>query len=532
MGKRIDHRIDIYSLGAILYEILSLSPPYDGDGALDIVWDVVDAPLKPPSDRAPEWRSVPDVLERVCMKAMRKDRIEQQVVSAVLTGDSEAVFSLPAGPVGFALGAEYREEYSETNPAALDTLGLTFGNQLRPSQGEFDVAEVFGEISVPLLTGVRFAESLSVDAAVRYADYSTVGGVTAWNIAADYQPIDDLRLRATYSEAVRPPNIGEAFGPQDQNFFSVDDPCSVSEVQQVDDADRRANRASNCDALGRPDGFESSVDGATIPGFSGGNPDLDEEVAETVTFGAVYQPSFVPGLTLIADYWDIRIEDAISGVSAQQILDRCVDAPGGPNEQFCNLVERNDDFDITSILSIQQNIGALEASGVDMEARYLTGLGDLPGLSGQEWARGDLTFSLVATYLDERKDFPFQDEDVADFIAGELGDPEWAGNASVAYERDGLVARWEARYLQSQILYNRSEISPTVPEEVFFDETGDVFYHDVQVRKAFSDGLEVYAGVDNLFDQEPPASLSGGGSGSAIYDALGRKFYVGLNARF
>lgn len=475
----------------------------------------------------------PAALDFVFADTVRRDKVRQEVLTAVLTGDSSAVFTLPAGPVGFAVGGEYREEYSETNPAALDALGLTFGNELQPSQGQFDVTELFGEVSVPLLDGVFLAEELTFDAAIRYADYSTVGETTAWNVAGSWRPISDLRFRATYSEAVRPPNISEAFGPQNQTFFSVDDPCSVSEVQLVDDPERRANRAANCDALGRPDGFESSVDGATIPGLQGGNPDLDEEVAETITIGAVYQPSWLDGLTLVADYWDITIEDAISTVSAQQILDRCVDSPNGPNEQFCSLIDRNDDFDITNILSIQQNLAALEASGIDFEARYATDLVDVaPFLQANSWAQGQLTLSGVATYLEERKEFPFQNEDVADFFEGELGDPEWAANLSVGYALNDLQVRWETRFIQSQILYDRSEISPTTPEQVFFDETGDVFYHDVQVRQRFGDRFEAYAGVDNLFDQEPPALLSGGGEGSAIYDAIGRRFYVGLNASF
>ena len=135
--------------------------------------------------------------------SLRKARIEQLVLTANLHGDTGGVIDLPAGPIGFALGLEYRDEDSSDTPPAINTSGLTFGNRIFPTFGGYRVFEGYAEVSAPLIADKPFARLLRVDGAVRVSDYSTIGSTLAWHAGGVYSPVDDLRFRGTYSIAVR-----------------------------------------------------------------------------------------------------------------------------------------------------------------------------------------------------------------------------------------------------------------------------------------------------------------------------------------
>src|SRR4029450_874572 len=165
-------------------------------------------------------------------------------------------------------------------------------------------------------------------------------------------------------------------------------PCGRGELASVPDPDLRR---ANCNALGRPDGYESVEDAAFLPGFSGGNSELTEEEAKTWTWGVVLTPRWVPNLSITADYWNIEIENAISAVAEQDILNKCVDGPS-VNNIFCPLVTRDPStFEITEIVQTSLNISRLEASGVDIELNYAWDIGET--LDGDY---GALRFNVVA----------------------------------------------------------------------------------------------------------------------------------------
>lgn len=465
--------------------------------------------------------------------SVRTDAVEQEVLSGFVTGD---LFQLPAGPLGFAVGAEHRKERSVSFPASIDTLGVTFGNELSPEKGEFDVSEVFGEVTVPLLSHVPLAESLTVDAAVRWADYSTIGTATSWKVGGEWQPIEDIRFRATYSEAIRAPNISELFGPLDQNFFGVDDPCSESEIDALEsdtDAGNQAKGAlhrANCTALGRPANYESVTDQATIPGLSGGNADLSEEASTSITAGVIVRPRFLPGFAASVDYWDMEIENAISYVSAQDTLDRCVEGTSIDNI-FCDNLSRDPGtFELTQIISSALNVSSLEASGVDFEVSYSF---DVPSLFfGANADNGSMRVRFLGTYLEDLTEFPFQTEpDNGDPEKGELGMPEWAYNISATWDRGPLTINYDMRYLDEML---RSEVEDYEADPfILYPATAEMtIYHDIQVRYLARDNIEVYVGVDNFTDELPPYPSSGTGGGSGIYDNLGRQIYVGVSGRF
>ncbi|MEM7280546.1 MAG: TonB-dependent receptor [Pseudomonadota bacterium] len=444
--------------------------------------------------------------------AVRQAVLDQFVFNAYVTG---SIVELPAGELGFAAGVEYREESSEDLPDALDALGLTFGNALQPEAGEFDVKEIFGEISVPILNDKPGANSLSLDLAARFSDYSTIGDTFTWRAGVEYAPIPAVRFRGTYSEAIRAPNIGELFGPQNQTFFAVLDPCSEDRLDLG--VNGRATREANCRALGIPVGFDAQ-DQVTREGLQGGNPGLEAEESESFTLGLVLNP--IDGLGIAIDYWDITIDDAIDVAAAQDILNRCVDATTGLDNEFCPLISRDATNNITLIVQTQQNIAGLTASGVDVEASYEFGVGD-----------DTLRLQMIATYLDDLTDFPFQSDPLSgEQDAGGLGDPELAGQFNVSYYRDNLALNWSIRYLDSQLRLDIEDVEVN-PDAQTPLSTESTFYHDLHARWDATDNVALSFGIDNVLDEDLPFGLNGTGAGSGVFDNVGRFFYGRISYR-
>lgn len=246
------------------------------------------------------------------------------------------------------------------------------------------MSEVFVETSIPLLADLPGVQRLALDLAGRYSDYSTIGSAKTWNVGLDWQVLSSLRFRGTVAQAVRAPAIGELFNPQSENFATINDPCNYlpTNSNRPDTAADPALRRANCSALGVPEGWIDTYS-ANRPGVSGGNPDLAPETADSVSFGAVWQPEFVQGLGVSVDYWRITLHDAIGAVSGQTNATRCVDAPGGINNPFCAAIQRapvggyidpnGRDFPAYSIYrwtALNENLAKSRRAGVDFEVDY------------------------------------------------------------------------------------------------------------------------------------------------------------------
>ena len=265
--------------------------------------------------------------------------IRQYVASATLSGDSSDFFSLPGGPIAFAVGAEYRKEMSNFKTDPYEQAGYGFQAAVDlGAKGEFDVSEAFTEINLPLLAGLPFVDELTVNGAFRYADYSTIGSAETWKVDLVWAPIRDIRFRGGVATTIRAPNIAELYSPLSSTTFRPDDPCDQALVGLGSQY-----REANCRAdLGLGSGAYTFSDPLTARflGEAGGNEDLQAETAESKTIGVVFRPSFLPGFYATVDYWNIEIEDAIAAVSAQDIVDNCYDAPT-LNNPFCELFTRN-----------------------------------------------------------------------------------------------------------------------------------------------------------------------------------------------
>ncbi len=461
--------------------------------------------------------------------SLRRANLEQYVVSGIISGDTAGVFELPAGPIGFAFGGEYRDESSQDTPPVIDTQGFTFGNGIFPTIGSFDVYEGFGEVSVPVLRDQFLAKDLTVDAAFRVSDYSTVGTTTTWRAGGTWAPIDDIRFRGIYSVAIRAPNIGELFDPQNQSFFLPDDPCDIDNFSEAADP---ALRAANCAAILTPLGVDAStfqgddILNATFPGLQGGNPDLLEEKATTWTVGFVAQPRWIDNLTVTVDYFRINVEDGIITPASQDVVDQCVDLASIDNP-FCSLITRRSDGGLASLEVLPINVASFETSGVDYEVNYLFDPADI-GFNNI----GQFNIRYVGSYL-ERLDvvsLPGQQADAERDEAGTLlGDdaPVHVGALDFTWLYDKLSLNYRWRFRDRIFREETDEIAAAAEAgEVLIDpaRTSALSTHDVQVRYQVRDNADVYVGVNNFLDQEPDI-----GSLGTPVNSIGRFVYAGFS---
>ncbi|WP_199611147.1 TonB-dependent receptor plug domain-containing protein [Flocculibacter collagenilyticus] len=440
--------------------------------------------------------------------SISNSKVQQTVFAANF--NNSALFDVPAGPVGFATGVEYRKEKSDDIPDPFAATGATFFTALQEEHGEFDVKEAFAEMSVPVISDVFLIQDLTFDAALRFADYSTIGSATSWKVGADWAVNDQLRFRATASEAIRAPNISELFGPLQQSFGQVNDPCQEGRPQDP-------VTIANCAALGIPTDFQALATVASIELEVGGNPDLKEEESTSFTFGLVYQPEFIENFVVTVDYWSIEIEDAIDQVDEQDILDKCVQSVGGIDNQFCALVTRDADHEIRLVRTITQNVAKQKAQGIDFEVGY-----DFDTLGGA-WST-----QFIATYLKTRKEFPFQIEPTQ-FIenAGTTGEAEWQANLLVGYTRDKWSANWRTRYLEDVSRFTPQELELN-PDRSNIMGYPSYVISDIRAGYSFENGVTIEFGIDNVFDKDLPNFTTGTGVGTASYDNIGRLYYTSL----
>lgn len=466
--------------------------------------------------------------------ALNNSKLQQSVFSASMA--NSALFGLPAGDVGVAFGVERREEKSTENTDRLAALGLTFLNAIPNRGGEYSVNEVFAETTIPLLADLPGVDRLALDLAGRYSDYDTIGSTTTWNVGLDWTIVDSLRFRGTVARAVRAPNIGELFNPQSQNFAVINDPCHtlVTNPNRPSTAKDPALRAANCAALGIPADWVDTYS-ANRPGLSGGNPDLKPEEAESMSLGFVWQPEFLEGFGLSVDYWRVTLTDAIGTVTAQTNATRCVDNPGGINNVFCNAIRRapvggytsptGNAFPAYSIYdwtALNENLAKSRRVGVDLEMDYRF---DLLG--------GNTNLRFVGTRMIQSREWAFQDfpDEFTEYVTY-VTDPRWRAQLAAAYTRGDYRATWDMTYVDGNLRVTPESYNSN-PGSASPIRNGSYVYHNLQLGYTFPNaGLDVYIGVDNAFDKNPPRNYFGADLGSAYYDNIGRFMYMGATYKF
>ncbi|PXV59147.1 TonB-dependent Receptor Plug Domain [Dyella jiangningensis] len=445
-------------------------------------------------------------------------RLTQFVGGGTITNNNLFQMPFEAGAASLVGGVEFRRESSRQITDPLDVAGLTFLNAIPPSSGAYNVKEGYIETAMPLLSNRPFAQNLTFDAAARFSDYSTIGHTKTWRWGLDWAIDGNVRLRGTVSSAVRAPNIGELFGGQSQNYFTITDPCSAKQIKNGPDP---SVRAANCAALGIPAGWTSS-NTATISGISGSNPDLKPEQGRTWTGGIVLTPEFLPGFGVTADYWNIKLTDAISAPSGTDIANHCVDSTTGINNIYCANAQRGPDHELNFINSINQNISSLSTSGVDIGAYY-----------SHEVGPGKLGLNLDVTKVIAYTEHPFQD-DPSNTVQdnGTLGFPKWKGVLRTTYTMNNWLFNWTTRYFSSMLRVS-NESYESNPYQMTPIKAGAGFFNDVRASYTFGkSGWQAYAGITNVFDRDPPVNIFGNSLGGGLYDTIGRAYYAGFNYNF
>lgn len=483
------------------------------------------------------WGGKPGVSQEsadwVTYTSLNELTIDQTVFSASVVGDSSEWFELPGGPAGFAAGAEYREETSDArfdpwqrgvlpagSPYPAGTLladvsknrslgfdpSILVANEL----GKYDATDFFVEVSLPILSNTPGFEELTLDVASRWSNYSTIGNAESWKLNLVWAPIQDFALRGTVSQAVRAPNITELFGLEGITARPAD-PCDIVNITSLEEADpaKASDSVNNCVQVFQSFGLDPfDADGnyawtdplsARFTGVRSGNQDLLEETADTVTYGFVFAPSFLPGFSLTLDYWDIEIEDAISVPSAQDVVDGCYQS-SPRNDSFCNLLRRNMDvnsaqaggFTFISLTSI--NFAKLKTDGFDLSATYSFDI-----------SAHNFEVSVTGTEVKSNNNFTNPlDLGEVDPELGEIFRPERAGSVFLTWNWGDLRVGWQSQYL-GNMLFGASRAEIETVDTLFGPAAymGETWIHDLNARYQYNDELTLYGGINNLTQTSP-----------------------------
>jgi outer membrane receptor protein involved in Fe transport len=450
-------------------------------------------------------------------------KVTQQVVSGSVSGDFGSMMALPGGSIGFALGAEYRRETSDSVPAEEIQEGLTWVGPITPSSGSFDVKEIFAEINLPVLKDARFAEKLSFGAAFRASDYSTVGQTNSWKIDAVYAPVRSVTLRGTYAQAVRAPNIAELFSPDTTAFNFITDPCDVNELNNG-----TSTRAQNCAALLQGLGIDpttflpSNTPQATLftEGTFGGNRDLSEETATTWTAGIVLRPEFAPGFSLALDWYDIDIEDAINTPEAEEVAQLCVDNPTLDNP-YCAGINRDPDTGFIIGFTVRPaNVASFKTAGLDVTLDW----------NLQTDGSGDFRFQLVGGYLDKLDFVPVPGAEV-DHDLEEQYYPKYSATFDGSWTKGPLTLAYGVDWYGKTDRFTHEVLAgdPDYSDPRYF-KLKQKWDHHVNIAWDLTENVNLYAGINNLFDEKP--AFGYGDNSSYPVSAMGRFFYAGARMNF
>lgn len=485
----------------------------------------------------------PQCIAYVSREVVSRTRSRQTVVEASAQGN---LLSLPAGPVGFALGASYRRNSYAYRPDPVlypNPTGLLAFLSSAPTHGATGVKEVYGELLVPLLRDRPMATALSVNLAARYSDYDDAGGVAAYKADANWTILPNLTVRGGYQRAVRAPNVGEIFSGAVSTINALGspaagggDPCDVRTVyRQGSDA---AAIRTICLAQGVPSAAIDfyRMDFNQFVSSRSGNPALRPEQADTMSIGAEFSPRatspWLRNLTLSADYYRISLARAIGFVAAPQILTNCFTRANNPDldplAPDCQAIARNDDGTIQAVATPYRNLGAYRTNGVDMRLNWSLPLEAFGASSRTGTLSLDLLVSRLGSFrIQAASDQPFLQ------YAGTIGgtaqvQPRWRAMTSLTYKssRSTLGLRWRHLSAMDDVTRETTPATerPGVPAYDNFDLFGSL---------RIGQELEVRAGIDNLADREPPvvAGLAGY-TDLGTYDGLGRRCYVGFTAKF
>jgi iron complex outermembrane receptor protein len=464
-------------------------------------------------------------------------RYSKQVMQTASVNVGGTLFNLPAGPVQASVGAEWRQESSMDDFDPLTNTARNGYVQLLDTSGKFNVKEAYGELNIPLIHNTPLIHSLTLRGAARLSDYSTVGSFWAWNVGAEWSPVEDIRFRGVYAHAVRAPNIGELYAAAASGIITINDPCqgvtlaatSTTAVNCRKDPGILANIAANGGTV-----TLTSSDQAGVGSITSANPNIQQETGKTLTFGVVINPRSIDalrGLTITADYYDIKLENAINRIEAATVLNKCY---VGGLADFCQFVTRRQSpsgaFSVGSVEQVVRglvNSGGSFSRGIDLTLNYT-----------HNAFGGRVTWNGSWTHLTKQGTIPLTG-DAYNNSMGEIGTPRDSINYGVSWENDTfgftlsgeVVGKQMFDYENYQTGFKLADGS--LPDKKYFT-IGAKNYDNIQVRYKGIRNFEFFLGVNNLLNTQAPLLWSGtpNGSANAIWDIIGRRYYGGIRAKF
>ena len=454
--------------------------------------------------------------------------IEQTQWVGLLKGDLDGLRT-PWADAGVAmvLGAEYRELFANNIPDSVLGPDVRGFNSSLPVGGRYDVYEVFGEVIIPVITGKTMIEAFTINGAYRYSDYSlsAVGGVHTFAAGADWEVIPGLRFRGQFQRAVRAPNVGELFAAATNGFPGASDPCSGGPNGSFS----AATIVSTCVAAGVPVGQVGAniQPFGQIQGLFGGNPNLSQEIADTYTFGMVWQPEQIDGLSLQVDYYDISIENAVTVIGLQVLLNEC-HQQGLAASCAALAGGRDPSSGIMGVQPFTPNLGAVNAAainarGIDVNIGY-----SMDAFAGTLSAKYYGNYTLNSNFQSSGSALLVE---CAGLFAGQCGEPtpEYKHTTQISYLQGPLTAslRWRAVGGVTTTVTGLSDLS---------DDIGFFNYIDVTTQYAVNENLDLTVGVKNITGKDAPALGSTvaeqGNTWPATYNPFGRQVFFGASLRF
>jgi iron complex outermembrane recepter protein len=457
----------------------------------------------------------PAALSQVLIRSSTDNFVfERNLFAGSLSG---SIVELPAGPLGVAIGAEYRKDRSSFVPSEAAQSGdLTGFNAVLPTAGSFDVKEIYGELLVPLFKDKPFAKTLELELGGRYSDYSTIGSVYTYKAGGRWAPVQDLTIRGLYQRATRAPSVFELFQAGDQGFPVVTDPCNNV-------AATNARLTAICIASGVANPATFQANNSQIQSNNTGNPNLKEEKSTTYTVGVLIQPRFAKRVTLSVDYFNIKIDGAISRIG------------GGASGLVANCFAQT----ITTAAAFRANpiCGLLSRPAGDLLANIplVNGDGDLiPGAGQNKLQTSGIDVSLSSSYdignvkigtlstLTWIDKYRFNGQEFVKLLSGDFGNiPEFRSNFRLTFDIDdiGLSLNWQRIH--------------KLTEEFSGQKVKAANYFDLGANVKASDKFTFFGGVNNLLDrkiQQIPNQISN--SDVNTYDPIGRRFFFGIKGTF
>jgi len=487
----------------------------------------------------------PDMADYVTTIGILTGDTREIVTSAVFTGDLApwgGKSPWAKDPIGASFGAEYRDEqlelFADKEYSTNDLAGAGGATRSTPLSG-FHVAEGFLELRVPIVQDAPFFKDLTAELGYRYSVYSPAGTTNTWKADLDWQVTDDIKIRGGLNRAVRAPNVLELFAPQNNVLFSGKDPCAASSAGQCASVPNSGTGAGGL--LACPAGQCNNL--------VGGNPLLKPETAMTETVGFVLTPSFIQNFSLTADYYNIKITNAITGIPAQETLTGCygASATAATVSFFCPFVHRNAIGQIYGngfVSAVDINSGFLEVRGVDVGANWATDLDDW-GLNGD----GSLSFAFLGTYSINQiiESVPVVGGYDCNGLYGPtcgVPTPVWRHKFRITWS-----SPWDIDFGFAWRALSATHIDLNSPNPLLTGSAPDVghdnhipFFNwfDLSADWHVSPNFDMRAGVNNVLGKDPPTlstvatPLPFGNANTypGTYDYLGRQFFVAATLKY